>query len=56
MALATASTASSKAWAFRAAGSLKPDTFRTNCRAAARTSSSLAGVGVRSVLMLRHIA
>ena len=49
------STAASNASAFFDAGVRKPDTLRTNCRAAARTSSSVAGVGVRSVLMLLHI-
>ena len=56
MALETAWTACSKACSFLVEGSRKPDTFRTNCRAAAWISSSVAGVGRRSVLMLLHIA
>ena len=50
------STAASNASAFFDAGVRKPDTLRTNWRAAARISWSVAGVGVRSVLMLLHIA
>lgn len=48
-------TAASKASAFLAEGSRKPDTFRTNWRAAARISSSVAGSAPRSVRILLHI-
>src|SRR5207248_2989088 len=46
----------SKAGPLAREGSLNPLTFRTNCSAAARTSSSVAGWSARrSVLMLRHM-
>src|SRR5438477_10738783 len=52
----TASTAASNASAFFVVGSLTPLTLRTNCRAAARISSSPATPStVRSRLMLRHM-
>jgi 2-dehydropantoate 2-reductase len=53
-----ASTAWSKTSRLCAAGARKPDTFRTNCRAAALISASVASsgnAGGRSVLMLRHM-
>ena len=56
MVAATSATAASNASAFLGAGDRKPDTFRTNWSAAARISSSVAGVGERSVRMLLHMA
>ncbi len=55
VAVEISSTAASNASAFFGAGARKPDTFRTNWSAAARTSSSVAGVGVRRVRIERHI-
>jgi len=50
------STARSKAASFRFAGFRYPLTLRTNCSAAARISSSVAGSSKsRKTLMLRHI-
>jgi hypothetical protein len=51
----TSSTAASKASVLALEGARYPDTFRTNCRAAARTSSSEADAGPRKVLMLLHM-
>src|SRR3990172_4253194 len=52
---ATSSTAASNTSVFRRDGCLNPLIFRTNWRAASRTSSSL-GCSPRSFLMLRHMA
>src|SRR3954453_3978739 len=51
------STAVSNASALWAAGARNPLTLRTNCSAAARTSSSVTSsvYGGRRVLMLRHM-
>src|SRR6202165_766256 len=55
-ATAISSTAPSKASWCLLVGSLKPLTLRTNCRAAARISSSVATTSAwRSVLILRHM-
>ena len=52
----TSSTARSNAASFAREGFVKPESFRTNCTAAARTSSSVAGGSkLNSVRMLRHI-
>jgi hypothetical protein len=54
---ATSSTASSKASVLACEGFCMPLTLRTYCRAAERTSSSLAGGSkLWSVLMFRHMA
>lgn len=53
---ATSSTARSNAEAFACEGLVKPLTFRTYCRAALRTSSSVAGGSkLWSVRMFRHM-
>lgn len=53
---ATSSTACSKAPVFACEGLVKPLIFRTYCRAALRTSSSVAGGSkLYSVLMFRHM-
>ena len=53
---ATSSTAALNASSFLRDGARYPLTFRTNCSAAARISSSVAvSSGLRSVLMLRHM-
>ncbi len=52
---AMSSTARSNASAFARDGRRNPLTLRTNWRAAARISSSVAGCTPRSCLMLRHI-
>jgi hypothetical protein len=53
---ATACTARSKASAFAREGRVNPLTLRTYCRAAARTSSSVAGGSkLKRVRMLRHM-
>jgi hypothetical protein len=52
----TSSTARSKAGSFAFDGAVNPLSFRTNCREAARISSSVAGGSkLKSVLMLRHM-
>src|SRR5438270_3044063 len=51
------STARSNASAFAFDGCVKPLSLRTNCRAASRTSASVAGGSkLKSVRMLRHMA
>jgi len=56
-ALATWSTARSKAGWFALEGRVKPLSFRTNCREDARISSSVAGgLKLCSVLILRHMS
>src|SRR5205085_11283742 len=53
---ATLSTARLKAASFARDGRVDPLSLRTNCTAAARISSSLAGgAKLASVLMLRHM-
>jgi hypothetical protein len=53
---AISSTARSNASSLTLEGFLYPLTFLTNCNAAARISSSVAGISAfRKVLMLRHI-
>jgi len=54
--LATSSTAERKAASFAFDGLLKPLTFLTNCKAAARTSSSVTGGSkLNRVLMFLHM-
>src|SRR5689334_24094576 len=54
---ATSSTARSNAASFAFEGLWKPESLRTNCSEAARTSSSVTGGSkLNSVLMLRHMA
>jgi hypothetical protein len=56
VALATSSTALSKASSLTRDGLRYPLTFRTNCNAAARISSSVTGISVlRNVFILRHM-
>ncbi len=53
---ATSATARSKAASLAFEGLLKPLSLRTNCSAAARISSSVAGGSkLKSVRMLRHM-
>lgn len=55
-AAATSSTARLNASSLAFDGRVKPLIFRTNCSAAARTSSSVTGGSkLKSGLMLRHI-
>src|SRR5436190_22545233 len=52
----TSTTARLKASSLACDGLLKPESFRTNCSAEARISSSVAGGSkLNSVLMLRHM-
>jgi hypothetical protein len=52
----TSSIARSKAGVFACDGAVKPEILRTNCSAAARTSSSVAGGSkLNNGLMARHI-
>ena len=56
VAVATSSTACSKAASFARDGFVKPLIFRTYCSAASRTSSSVAGGSkLKSVWMFRHM-
>jgi hypothetical protein len=55
-AVATSSTARLKATSLALEGALKPLSLRTNCKAAARISSSVAGGSkLYKVLMFRHM-
>src|SRR5947208_7371099 len=55
VACAISDTARSKTSRFAADGDRVPLTLRTNCKAAAVTSSSVAGSSPRNVTMLRHM-